>query len=262
MGKGRRPDSVGGKRGNYSTQNNVQKTQKARDARALDRREENIKMNEAASKERTRALDQREADIKTKEAEISCKERKSAHEEEAMTGAEKATNSSDEQRMAHAAQQVSELQPRQGELLTSSDSKTVLLLYYGHVRDGFSRNQALLKVSGLFRSACALCKVPCSLHMMAVDCFCLFYPMPHCCVVHSFLSILFIPHHTHYLWYDTVLLHSIWYCTVPLSVPYCCLYRTVVCCTVFCTAFACKMISPIIALGHAHFILRRAHTIA
>lgn len=61
MVKGRHPVLIGGKCGNHSTRNNFQRTQKARDSKALDRRGKKIKKKEAASDLRPQAPDQREA---------------------------------------------------------------------------------------------------------------------------------------------------------------------------------------------------------
>ena len=63
------------------------------------------------------------------------------------SAAEKTHKPAEVARMKAAAATVERLVPRQGKLLTIAESRTILMLYFGLVKDGISPIQAAIKVS-------------------------------------------------------------------------------------------------------------------
>ena len=122
--------------------------QPAQDANTLERkatasagREEQLEREQQAFEEKQRvttaALEKRQIELGKRDRLL--KEKGSA--------AEKIHKPVEVARMKAAAATVERLVPRQGELLTIAKSQTILMLYFGLVKDGISPNQAAIKVS-------------------------------------------------------------------------------------------------------------------
>ena len=108
---------------------------------ALERREQQLKIEREAFEEERRvmkaALDKQQGDL----------DEQNRLSREKNAAAEKPRKPAEIARMESAVDTVDKLAPRKGELLTSAESRVILMIYFTLVGDGISPNQAAIKVS-------------------------------------------------------------------------------------------------------------------
>ena len=139
---------TGGAAGNHSSARKRAKIRPAQDAIALkslsialERREQQLKLEREAFEEERRVI---KAALDKQQGYLDEQNRLSR---EKNAAAEKPRKPAEIARMESAVDTLDKLAPRKGGLLTSAESRAILMIYFTLVGDGISPNQAAIKVS-------------------------------------------------------------------------------------------------------------------